>query len=593
MTENFQFWYTLIIFIILTIVLVKEIINAELAVFSALMLYIIGNVVTVKEAFAGFSNEGMLTIAVLFVVAGTMQSTGAINKLNPFLFGINNTGVRRKLARILFPVTFFSAFLNNTPIVAMLIPSVKSWTDKHNLAISKFLIPISYATIVGGMCTLIGTSTNLIVHGLLLENGLKGFSFFEIAPIGIPIALATLLYLIFFGHKLLPNRKSSSFNLGQDSREFVIELKVTSEYSKVGKTIEQAGLRHLKGLYLFQIEREDEIIAPASSSERIKLNDRLFFTGVPNTIIELQKEAGLQLVKDPHFNLKNYDSDERKAFEVVVSPTSNLIGKNVRDSEFRNIYDGIILAIHRNGERIKQKIGDVVIKQGDTLLILAGKDFKTKWYHSKQFYLISDSHELPSKPVWQAYLSLFIFFAMIVLAALKVIPLISAMGLAAVIFVITKSISGRAALRSVNWKVLLIIACSFGIAAAVQKSGVAQFFAGYIIEFAHPLGLLGIIIAVYLITVIYSNLIYRTTAVITLFPIVLAVATGLNAEVFPFILTLTVAANSSFATPISYQTNLMVYGPGGYKYSDYLKVGIPLQVIVGVISILIISFYYL
>lgn len=376
MTENFQFWYTLIIFIILTIVLVKEIINAELAVFSALMLYIIGNVVTVKEAFAGFSNEGMLTIAVLFVVAGTMQSTGAINKLNPFLFGINNTGVRRKLARILFPVTFFSAFLNNTPIVAMLIPSVKSWTDKHNLAISKFLIPISYATIVGGMCTLIGTSTNLIVHGLLLENGLKGFSFFEIAPIGIPIALATLLYLIFFGHKLLPNRKSSSFNLGQDSREFVIELKVTSEYSKVGKTIEQAGLRHLKGLYLFQIERDDEIIAPASSSERIKLNDRLFFTGVPNTIIELQKEAGLQLVKDPHFNLKNYDSDERKAFEVVVSPTSNLIGKNVRDSEFRNIYDGIILAIHRNGERIKQKIGDVVIKQGDTLLILAGKDFK-------------------------------------------------------------------------------------------------------------------------------------------------------------------------------------------------------------------------
>jgi di/tricarboxylate transporter len=475
----------------------------------------------------------------------------------------------------------------------MLIPSVKSWTDKHNLAISKFLIPISYATIVGGMCTLIGTSTNLIVHGLLLENGLKGFSFFEIAPIGIPIALATLLYLIFFGHKLLPNRKSSSFNLGQDSREFVIELKVTSEYSKVGKTIEQAGLRHLKGLYLFQIERDDEIIAPASSSERIKLNDRLFFTGVPNTIIELQKEAGLQLVKDPHFNLKNYDSDERKAFEVVVSPTSNLIGKNVRDSEFRNIYDGIILAIHRNGERIKQKIGDVVIKQGDTLLILAGKDFKTKWYHSKQFYLISDSHELPSKPVWQAYLSLSIFFVMIILAALKVIPLISAMGLAAVIFVITKSISGRAALRSVNWKVLLIIACSFGIAAAVQKSGVAQFFAGYIIKFAHPFGLLGIIIAVYLITVIYSNLIYRTTAVITLFPIILAVATGLNAEVFPFVLTLTVAANSSFATPISYQTNLMVYGPGGYKYSDYLKVGLPLQVIVGVISILIISVYYL
>jgi len=593
MAENFQFWYTLIIFIALTIVLIKEIVNPELAVFSALMLYIVGNVVTVKEAFSGFSNEGMLTIAVLYVVAGTMRSTGAMDRLNPFLFGVNNSGLKRKLARILFPVTFFSAFLNNTPIVAMLIPSVKNWTEKYNLSISKFLIPISYATIVGGMCTLIGTSTNLIVHGLLLENGLKGFSFFAIAPIGIPVALVTLIYLIFFGHKFLPDRKSPSFNFNNDSREFVIELKVAPDYPGINKTIEQAGLRHLKGLYLFQIERDEEIISPASPKEKIRLNDRLFFTGIPNTIIELQKTSGLQLVKDPHFSLKNYDSDERKAFEVVISPTSNLIGKSIRESEFRNIYDGVIFAIHRNGERIKMKIGDVVIKQGDTLLILASKDFKKKWYHSKQFYLISDSHDMPSKPAWQTYMTLVLFFVMILLAAFNIIPLISAMGIAAVIFVLTKSISGRTALNSVNWKVLLIIASSFGIAAAVQKAGVAKFLADYIIEFASPFGTIGIVVAVYLITVIYGNLIYRTTAVITLFPIVLAVGANLNIGIFPIILTLTVAANSTFATPISYQTNLMVYGPGGYKYSDYLKIGIPLQIIIGILSIFIISYFYI
>ncbi|MCF8242838.1 MAG: anion permease [Melioribacteraceae bacterium] len=592
MLESFEFWYTLIIFIALTVVLIKEIVNPEIAVFSALMLYIIGDVVSVKEAFSGFSNEGMLTIAILFVVAGTLQNTGAINKLNPFLFGKKNTGLKRKLARILFPISFLSAFLNNTPIVAMLIPSVKSWTEKYNLSPSKFLIPISYATIVGGMCTLIGTSTNLIVHGLLLENNLEGFSFFELAPIGIPVGILTLLYLIFFGHKLLPNRKTPSFNFSEGSREFVIELKVTDQYSHIGKTIEQAGLRHLTGLYLFQIERGKETIAPASSGEKILIEDRLFFTGVPNTIIELQKEPGLQLVKDPHFNLKNYDSDERKTFEVVVSPTSNLIGKSVRDSDFRNVYDGIILAIHRNGERIKKKIGDVILRQGDTLLILANKNFKKKWYNSNQFYLISDSHDTPSKPLWQVYLSLFLFLGMVLLAALKIIPLISAMGLAAIIFVITKSISGRGALNSINWKVLLIIASSFGIAAAVQKSGVANFIAENIIVIANPFGTMGIIIAVYLITVVYGNLIYRNTAVITLFPIVLAVANSLGLAVLPFILTMTIAANSSFATPISYQTNLMVYGPGGYKYADYLKVGMPLQLIVGVLSIILISTLY-
>ena len=449
---DFHFWLTLILFIGLTVVLVTEKIRPEIAIFSILTILMTTNVITVKEAFSGFSNIGMLTIAILFVVAGAMQNTGAIQKLSPFIFKSKRVGVGRKLTRILPPLSLFSAFLNNTPIVAMLIPSVKEWAEKNDYPVSKFLIPVSYAAIAGGMCTLIGTSTNLIIHGLLIDNGLHGFTFFELTPIGIPVAIITISYLVLIGHRLLPNRKSPESDLSETTREFVIELKVSKEFPGIGKSLEEAGLRHLKGLYLFQIERDDVIIAPVSHAEKIKLNDRFFFTGLPHTIVELQKKPGLQLVKDSHFDLKSYDSDEIKTFEIVVSPTSSLVGRSVRDSDFRKIYDGIILAIHRNGERIKQKIGDVVIRSGDTLLILSGRNFRRKWYNSDQFYLISGSHEVPSKPKWQTYLSITLFFGMILLAALEIIPLISAMALAALIFFFTKSISTRTALDLINWK---------------------------------------------------------------------------------------------------------------------------------------------
>ena len=589
---DFHFWLTLILFIGLTIVLIAEILRPEIAIFSVLTILMTTNVITAKEAFSGFSNIGMLTIAILFVVAGAMQNTGAIQKLSPFIFGRTRAGVGRKLTRILPPISLFSAFLNNTPIVAMLIPSVKEWAEKNNYSVSKFLIPISYATIVGGMCTLIGTSTNLIIHGLLIDNGQNGFSFFELAPIGIPIALISIGYLVLIGHRLLPNRKSPEIDLSETTREFVVELKVCKEFLGIGKSLEEAGLRHLKGLYLFQIERDNDIIAPASHVEKIQLNDRLFLTGIPNTIIELQKKPGLQLIKDSHFDLKNYDSDEIKTFEIVVSPTSSLVGRSVRDSDFRKIYDGIILAIHRNGERIKQKIGDVVIKPGDTLLILADRNFRRKWYNSDQFYLISYSHEIPSKPKWQTYLSITLFFGMVFLAAMEIIPLISAMALAAIIFFFTKSISARSALDAINWKVLLIIASSFGIAVALEKSGVAGFFADKMIYLVSPFGTLGYLMGIYIMAVIFGNLIYRNTAVIILFPIVFAISQSLEIVPLPLIITLAIAANSSFSTPISYQTNLMVYGPGGYKFSDYLKIGLPLQILVGLIALPLIYWFY-
>ncbi|RME01947.1 MAG: SLC13 family permease, partial [Calditrichaeota bacterium] len=343
---NFPFFYTLAVLGFMSILLIKEWFETELVIFSALILLILGKVVSVKQAFAGFSNEGMLTIALLFIVAGSLHHSGIIAQVNPWLFGRNHDGIAKKLLRILFPISAISAFMNNTPLVAMLIPAVRTWCEKNRYAPSKFLIPISYAAILGGMCTLIGTSTNLIVHGLMLDHGMKGMSLFEISAVGIPGALAGLLFIIAFGHRLLPERKEPIIELGENTREYVIELKVTPAYQNANKTIEQAGLRHLQGLFLFQIERNGRVIAPAGPNEKILAGDRLFFTGLPKTILELQKTPGLQLIKDSTFDLKQYNSAEIRTYEAVVSPSSPLIGKNVRDSNFRQRYGAVIIAIH-------------------------------------------------------------------------------------------------------------------------------------------------------------------------------------------------------------------------------------------------------
>jgi di/tricarboxylate transporter len=590
---GFQFWYTVIIITIMTIVLLKEWFETELTILSALFLLLIGKVVTVDEAFAGFSNEGMLTIAFLFIVAAGLNNSGLMSSLQGYLFGKkNDVSLSLKLARIIFPVSAISAFINNTPVVALLIPALKSWTDRMDLSPSKFFIPLSYAAMLGGMCTLIGTSTNLIIYGLMEQSGMQGMGMFEITKIGLPVAIGGLLFLILFGPKLLPDRKIVMHELRENTREFVVALKVTSKYKGIGKTIEQAGLRHLKGLFLFQIERNGEIIAPARPDERIQLGDRLFFTGLPKTILELQKTPGLEVIHDATLDLKQYDSSQIRPYEAVVSDSSPLIGQNVRESKFREKYDAVIIAIHRNGERIQKKIGDIVLRAGDTLLLLANKDFMRKWYHSRDFLLISESDKVPSKPLKNQIIAVGTLILMIVLFVLHIVPIIVAAGIAVLILLLTKTVTLAEARESVDFRVLIIIASAFGIAAGIKNSGVAQVLAHYIIQWGSVFGTVGIITAIFLITSGYANIITNNATAALVFPVVIAVTAQMQVDPRPFILTLAIAASSSFATPISYQTNIMVYGPGGYRFKDFLRIGLPMHLVVTVIAIVAVYLSY-
>ena len=589
---SFAFIYTSVMIIMMTILLIREVMEPDIIIFSVLILLTIGGVVSVDEAFAGFANQGMITVGFLYVVAAALQQTGLLNKAGERLLGRPGK-LSFKLLRFLFPVSFVSGFFNNTPIVAMMIPAIRHWAQKHDMPISKFMIPLSYASILGGLCTLIGTSTTLVVHGMMLERGMEGLSFFEITKIGAPIALVGLLILCLFGHRLLPHRKTPSLALDESTREFVIEMKVEPSYRYIGVTIEQAGLRHLKGLYLFQIERSDHIIISVGPDEVIQIGDRLFFTGLPETILELQRTPGLSLLKDAAFNLKYYDSDEIGSFEVVVSENSPLIGKNVRNSKFRSRYDAVILAIHRSGERIRKKIGDIVLRAGDTLLILAHHDFGRKWYHSRDFYLVSRAPTLPSKPRWYTWFSLAVLAAMIIVMATGALPILIAVCLASAILVFSRCITPEDARRSVQWSVLLIIGSAFGISKAMVNSGVAELLATNIISWLGSFGTIGLLAGIYLMAAFYTEIITNNAAAALVFPIALAVTQQAGLDPLPFCLAVAVGASASFATPIGYQTNLMVYGPGGYRFRDFLKVGLPFNFLVGVCAVGLIYYFYL
>jgi len=426
----------------------------------------------------------------------------------------------------------------------------------------------------------------------MVKNGFPGMAFFEISKIGVPVAIAGILFICLLGHFLLPDRKEPIVEFGEKTREFVIELRVTEEFENIGKTVEDAGLRHLTGLFLFQIERDGRVIAPARPDDRIYVGDRLFFTGLPKTILQLQKTPGMQLIKDSHFDLKQYDSAEIKTYEAVISTSSPLIGKNVRDSNFRTQYGAVIIAIHRNGERIQKKIGDVVLHPGDTLLLLADNNFFRQWYHSADFYLISSTEPVSSKPRWQARFSLLVLIAIVALSVLNVLPLIAAAGFAAILLMVTGCISLVEVKSQIDWRVLIVIACAFGISSAVAKSGIADLLSHAILTCNHYFGIIGVLAGIYCITNIYTTFISNNAAAAMLFPVALVTARQLNADVIPFAVTVAIAASFAFATPIGYQTNLMVYGPGGYRFADFIRIGLPLQILVGVLAVILLYAVY-
>ncbi|MFQ5699012.1 MAG: SLC13 family permease [Myxococcota bacterium] len=567
-----------------------------LVLLAGLAVLLTLGVVTDSEVLAGLANPGMVTVGILFAVVSGLRETGAMAWIARFLLG-QPPSVRSAQLRIMGPVALLSAFMNNTPLVAVLLPVIHDWGRKVRIPTSKLLIPLSYASILGGACTLIGTSTVLVVNGLILEQlgPDQGLGMFDIAWIGVPCAAVGLLYLGLFGRLLLPDRRPA-LSVGDDPREYVVEMLVAEGGPLEGQTIEAAGLRHLPGLYLIEIERDGQVMPAVSSQVALRGRDRLFFAGIVESVVDLQRIRGLLPATDQIFKLDEARTN-RRLVEAVVSPACPVVGQTIREGQFRTRYNAAVIAVARGGERIRQKVGDIVLRAGDTLLIEARASFAAQHRNSRDFFLVSQIADSAPLRHERAWISLSILAAMVAVVASGTMSVLNASMLAAGAMIATRCTSGAAALRSVDWQVLLVIAAAFGIGRAMQTSGAAEAITHGLVAWigANPRAILAILCG---LTMIFTNVMNANAAAVLMFPIALSTASTLEADLgvavsaLPFIFAILMGAAGSYATPIGYQTNLMVMGPGGYRFGDFAKVGLPLSLLVWGTSALLIPWIW-
>lgn len=623
---SFALIVTLLVLVGLIVALALEKWPAELVMLAGLLMLICCGVIKLEDGLKGFSNPAVLTIAALFVVGGGMQSTGAIETLSRLILGRPKQGTR--LVRLIAPVAVLSSFMNNTPLVAFFLPIFVHVAKKLRVSPSKLLIPLSYAAVLGGTCTLIGTSTNFVIDGTLRQAHMPGLGMWELGWVGIPVSIVGLAYLVTVGQRLLPDRTDLLDYVESHPREYTLELVAQPDCALVGTSIRNSGLRDLPGLYVYAIERSGERLIPVSPEEVIQVRDILCFSGVVGTVVDAQKIRGLEPV-DHHSPVDEAPVDEdadqamdrdatravnraanlhaaresngtsgnpvpslprsgHQLCEVVISPASPLIGRSVKEANFRAHYGAPIIAVHRSGEKLQQKIGQIVLQPGDTLLVDASDDFIRRWRNSPDFILVSGLED--SAPVAHrlAWVSLIIFASVVVGMTIfsEQATLVALVG--ATLTVLLGCLPAREVQRAIEIPVLLLIASALGVSKALDSSGAAEWLAGNLLAYAQPYGKIAVLAAIVLMTGLLTELLSNNACAALMSVLALATARQVGIDPRPLLIAVAVTSSYGFATPIGYQTNLMVLGPGGYRFADFIRVGVPLDIICWTLTIIIV-----
>lgn len=577
-------WLTLAVVIVTITVLAREKVPPALAVLSAVVVLLLTGVISSDQALAGFSNEAPIVVGALLILARAVDVSGILEPVVAALFG--RSSGRPLLARLLYPITLFSGFLNNTTLVAMAVPSVMGLSTRRRLPASRFLIPVSYAAVLGGVITAIGTSTNLTVIGLMRQAGMEPLSLFELAPVGLPIALAGTTAMVLLADRLMPDRGVSAQPMTDRVREFSVSMQVARGGPLDGVSVEAGGLRHLSGVFLAQIERDGKVIAPVAPEEVLHGDDILFFVGRVTDIVDLQRHRGL--LSSEHHHLTRLDGSGHGFFEVVVGAESALVGRTIREIGFRGRYRAAVVAVHRAGARLDEKLGDVRLRLGDTLLVLGDADFRDRWRDSRDFLVVAPLSGIPPTQPRKAALVTTITMVFLLVTAFEVVPLLNAALGVAFALVATRVLTLRQARNALDLDILVLIASAFGLGAAVTQSGLGAAFAGLIVDAFSPWGAIGALAAVLITTMALTEMISNNAAAALMFPIAVSTGAALGVDARPLVIAVTLGASLSFLTPIGYQTNLMVYSLGNYRFSDYTRLGIPLNLITVTLSLLLI-----
>ena len=559
-----------------------EWIRMDLVSLLVLVALALTRLVSIEQAFSGFSNPAVVTVAGMFIISAGLVNTGALAPVGERLIRIAGKNELRMIIAIMVTSASFSAFVNNIGATAMLMPLVVTMAQQGNISQSKLLIPLAFGSLLGGVCTLIGTPPNILMTELLHQYSGESFSMFDFTPVGLVVLVVGVTYMALFGRHLLPQRKSGTLTEVYQVKEYITEIEILPECPLAGLTIAKSRLENEFSLKVRAILRGQQKYPFPRRNRKILAGDILFLEGNPESILNLRKIKGLQVVPERDNPVQTQiNKEDLVVVEASLSPNSDLVGKTLRDVKFSETHGLTVLAIWRQGGPVVRKVDQVQLRFGDVLLIQGPERKIIHLGKEHEFLLLGGVITSPYRPQ-KAPLAIFILLFTVFFAATGLMPIMLAATLGALLLVLSGCLTPKEAYESINWPIIILIAGTLPLGLAMENSGAARVIADQILSLVGPFGPWMVLGAIFLLTFSLTEVMSHTAAAVLIAPIAYNTAIDLSVSPKPFFMAVAIAASSCFMTPISHQSNALVMGPGGYRFTDYLKVGTPLNLVIWV-----------
>jgi di/tricarboxylate transporter len=561
--------------------------GVDLVAMCTLAALVLLRLIAPSQVLDGFASQATATVAAMFVLSAGLVRTGIVQWLASRMDRLAGTGELRLLVVLCVTVAALSAFVVNTAVVAVFIPVAVVLARSRKVPASRVLMPISFASQFGGVCTLIGTSTNILVNAIAVEHGMRPFGLFEFAPLGLAVSAAGLVYLLFASRMLLPKRRPSDEQVDKYRlADYLAELTVAEKSPLIGQSWDESEAKKKSKLELIKILRGDRATWRPGKT-KIREGDVLLLHGDMGALMKLKNEYGLELRSEAKMDDQKLSSDEVRLVEALVPPGSNLVGSTLRRSDFIRRFGSVVLALQRRSRILRSRLADVRIEAGDTLLIQGDKEDVSRLMRSSDVVVISELTELYLRKD-RAGVALAILAGVLTLAALDVIPIVVAALVGAVAMVLGRCITMEEAYQAIDWKVIFLLGGIIPLGIALQQTGAAAWIAGGALGLFEGHGPLAALAAIYVITALLTEGMSNAAAAVIISPVALSLASAMDVDPRPFLVAITFAASTSFSTPVGYQTNTMVFAPGGYRFGDYVRVGGPLNVIFWLLAVLLV-----
>ncbi|MDJ0730392.1 MAG: SLC13 family permease [Crocosphaera sp.] len=576
---------TLIILLLALISFVCEFLPVDTTAIGITVLLILCQLVTPEEGISGFSNSATITVMAMFILSAGITRTGGLQIVRDLLFQLGGKSLKKQIASLGIIVGFISAFINNTAVVAVFLPIIEAWGKKRKISLSKLLIPLSYTAILGGVMTIIGTSTNILASGLSEKLGYGEFSIFLITPIGIPIFFIGLTYLTFIAPRILPDRKSVS-NDGLDvdygMKDYVSEIIITPRSNLIGQTLRQSGIQRKFDIDVLEIIHNDIHFPQPLADKILSLGDILLVRGSKEDLLQIRDERGVDILADVKFDQEKVEDEltfgEDKVAEVLILSNSRLMGSTLKDLRFRQRYNATVIAIRRGEELLRERLGKVRLKFGDLLLVQGPRESFIGLQTTREL-LVLEERDVETLRQNKAYIAIAIVFGVVAVAALNILPILVSSLVGVMLMILTGCLKPGEIYGAIRWDIIFLLAGLIPLGIAMDKSGTNQLIANYIVNLGDYLPNYFVLVFFYFLTALLTEILSNNAAVLLMLPVAAEVAKNLDLNPIAFMLAVMFAASNSYITPIGYQTNTMVYGPGGYRFLDFTRVGLPLTLI--------------